>query len=59
MAIDSLTVALHNRSLPKKSWVTVGQIRTLSVERLGKRIGSATPEELEQVVEGLDEIVGS
>ncbi len=54
-----LTVALHGRSLPKKFWVKVGQVRTLSVERLGKRIGSASPEELEQVVEGLDEIVGS
>jgi mRNA interferase MazF len=54
-----LTVALRDRSLPKPSWVKVGQIRTLSTERLGRRIGSATPEELEQVIEGLDEIVGS
>ena len=54
-----LSVKLHDRSLPKPSWVKVGQVRTLSVERLGRRIGSAFPEELEQVVEGLDEIVGS
>lgn len=54
-----LTVRLDDRSLPKPSWVKVGQIRTLSVERLGKRIGSASPEELEHVIEGLDEIVGS
>ena len=54
-----LTVALHDRALPKRSWVKVGQIRTLSTERIGKRIGSASPEELEQVIEGLDEIVGS
>jgi mRNA interferase MazF len=53
-----LAVRLHDRSLPKPSWVKVGQVRTLSVERLGRRIGSAFPEELEQVVEGLAEIVG-
>jgi mRNA interferase MazF len=53
-----LTVALADRSLPKPSWVKVSQVRTLSVERLGKRIGSATPEELVLVTEGLDEIVG-
>jgi mRNA interferase MazF len=38
--------------------VKVGQIRTLSVARLGKRIGRVSPEELIQVVEGLNEIVG-
>ncbi len=54
-----LAVRLHDRSLPKRSWVKVAQVRTLSVERLGRKIGSASPEELEQVVEGLDEIVGS
>ena len=54
-----LSVKLHDRSLPKPSWVKVGQIRTLSVERLGRKIGAAFPEELDQVVEGLDEIIGS
>jgi mRNA interferase MazF len=53
-----LAVALGDRSLPKASWVKVSQVRTLSVERLGKRIGSASPEELLQVTEGLDEIIG-
>ena len=53
-----LTVALDDSALPKRSWVKVGQVRTLSVERLGKRIGSASPEELLQVTEGLVEIVG-
>ncbi len=53
-----LTVTLNDPALPKRSWVKVGQVRTLSVERLGKRIGSASPEELLQVTEGLAEIVG-
>jgi mRNA interferase MazF len=54
-----LTVALRERSLPKPSWVKVGQVRTLSVDRLGKRLGSASPEELLQVTEGLEEIIGA
>ena len=53
-----LTLELSSKSLPKRSWVKIGQIRTLSVERLGKKIGSASPEELAQVIEGLNEIVG-
>lgn len=53
-----LTLELSSKSLPKCSWVKIGQIRTLSVERLGKKIGSASPEELAQVIEGLNEIVG-
>ena len=53
-----LTLELSSKSLPKRSWAKIGQIRTLSVERLGKKIGSASPEELAQVIEGLNEIVG-
>ncbi len=53
-----LTVELMSGDLPKRSWVKVSQIRTLSAERLGKRIGHVTPEELLRVVEGLNEIVG-
>jgi len=53
-----LTLELHSRKLPKKSWVKISQIRTLAVERIGKAIGGATPEELAQVVEGLNEIIG-
>lgn len=54
-----LTLELTSARLPKRSWVKISQIRTLSVERLGKRIGRASPEELDQVVEGLNEIIGS
>ena len=53
-----LTLELHSPSLPKRSWVKIGQIRTLAVERVGKRLGRASPEETAQVVEGLNEIVG-
>ncbi len=54
-----LTLELHAKGLPKKSWVKISQIRTLSVERIRKVIGRASPEELAQVVEGLNEIVGN
>jgi mRNA interferase MazF len=53
-----LTLELVGESLPKRSWVKISQIRTLSTERIGKKLGAATPEELAQVVEGLNEIVG-
>ncbi len=54
-----LTVELVRGNLPKRSWVKVGQIRTLSVQRLGRRIGRVSPEELLRVVEGLNEIVAA
>jgi mRNA interferase MazF len=53
-----LTLELSSPRLPKRSWVKISQIRTLSVERIGKRIAKVTPEELAQIVEGLNEIVG-
>jgi len=51
-----LTFALSNTGLPKRSWVKIGQIGTLSTQRLGKKI--ASDEELESVIEGLNEIIG-
>jgi len=53
-----LTLELSSRRLPKRSWVKISQIRTLASERIGKRLGRATPEELERVIEGLNEILG-
>ena len=54
-----LTLELSDPRLPKKSWVKISQIRTLSVQRLGKRLGKATAEELEDIIEGLNEIIGA
>jgi len=54
-----LTLKLATARLPKPSWVKISQVRTLSVERIGKRLGRATPEELAQVIEGLNEIIGA
>jgi mRNA interferase MazF len=54
-----LTLELRQPGLPKRSWVKISQIRTLAVERLGKKLGRATPEDMTQVVDGLLEIIGT
>ena len=53
-----LTMELKTARLPKRSWIKISQIRTLSVERIGKIIGKASPEETDQIIEGLNEIIG-
>jgi mRNA interferase MazF len=53
-----LTLELQAAKLGKRSWVKISQIRTLSVERIGAKLGRASPEEVSQVVEGLNEIIG-
>ena len=52
-----LTLELTKSKLPKPVWVKISQIRTLSVARLRTRFGRAMPEELDQIVEGLVEIM--
>jgi mRNA interferase MazF len=52
-----LTLELTSPRLPKRSWVKISQIRTLSQERLGKRIARVSHEEMDQIVEGLNEII--
>ncbi|MDP1991940.1 MAG: type II toxin-antitoxin system PemK/MazF family toxin [Syntrophales bacterium] len=52
-----LTLELKSANMPKKSWIKISQIRTLSVERIGKVIGKASPDELTQVIDGLNEII--
>lgn len=54
-----LTLELRSTALPKRSWVNISRIRTLSVERLGPRLASISPDELDQIIDGLNEIVGS
>ena len=54
-----LTLESIAPGLPKRSWIKIGQIRTLSAERIGKRIARATDEEVDRVIEGLNEILGA
>ncbi|MFL5804501.1 MAG: type II toxin-antitoxin system PemK/MazF family toxin [Roseiflexaceae bacterium] len=54
-----LTLEIISAALPKRSWVKISQIRRLSVERLSNKLGTITPEELDEIIEGLNEIVGN
>ena len=42
----------------KEAWLKISQIRVLSTQRLGRKLGRATPEQLAQAIDGLHEIVG-
>lgn len=53
-----LTLESNASGLPKRSWVKISQVRTLSTERVGRSIGRASPEEVARVVEGLNELIG-
>lgn len=53
-----LTLELSSQKLPKKSWVKISQIRTLSIKRLEGKVGRVQAEELALVIEGLHEIIG-
>ena len=54
-----LTYLLDDPNLPKKSWVKISQIRTLSTERITNKITSIDPEIVDTIVEGLNEIISS
>jgi mRNA interferase MazF len=53
-----LTLECKATGLRKRSWVKISQIRTLSVDRIGRRIARASEEELSRVLDGLNEIIG-
>ena len=53
-----LTLRLRSGDLPKPTWVKLSQIRTLSVERIGRKLAQASSEELDQIVEGVTELIG-
>ncbi len=53
-----LTLELTSVALPRRSWVKISQIRTLSTGRIGDALGRTSPEEVSLVVEGLNELIG-
>ena len=53
-----LTLELPAEMLPKPSWVKISQIRTISVDRLGKRIAVLDADALDQLIDGLLELIG-
>ena len=44
--------------LPKQSWIKISQVRTLSTERLGDRLGQLAEDDLRVIVDGLTELIG-
>lgn len=54
-----LALEIDSAELQKKSWALMGQIRTLSAERIGKKLGLVSIEEIDRIIEGLNEIIGT
>lgn len=54
-----LTFELDSKRFQKPSWVKISQIRTLSVERIGKKLGSVEPEQLAKIIDGFNQIIGT
>ena len=52
-----LTLELPKGCLPRASWVKISQVRTISVDRIGKRAGEVDAVELNQIVDGLTELI--
>jgi mRNA interferase MazF len=53
-----LTLESKAAGLPKRTWIKISQIRTLSVARIGQRLARASDEELARALDGLNEILG-
>jgi mRNA interferase MazF len=53
-----LSLELAETRLPKRSWVKISQIRTLSIDRIGDLIERLPPETLGRLIDGLNEIIG-
>lgn len=53
-----LNLEIPKTGLPKKSWIKISQIRTLSVLRLGKRMTRLSPDLVGRALDGLREITG-
>ena len=53
-----LTMELESAALPKRSWVKISQIRTLSMDRIGDRIDVLPQELTAHLIDGLNEIIG-
>ncbi|MFV2072651.1 MAG: type II toxin-antitoxin system PemK/MazF family toxin [Thermoanaerobaculales bacterium] len=54
-----LSLEITEPGLPKRSWLKISQVRTLSVLRIGKRITALSPEFVNEAIDGLNEIVAA
>jgi mRNA interferase MazF len=54
-----LTLELSTKSLPKRSWAKISQVRTLSTQRLGKRLCRVPIAVVDRIILGLNEILSA
>ena len=54
-----LSMELTSTRLSRRSWAKMSQIRTLAAERIGAKLGRCSPQELANVIAGLNEIIGA
>lgn len=54
-----LSFPLPEGLLPEPSWVKIAQVRTLSTHRLGRRLAHLDEADVDRIVEGFLDIVGS
>jgi mRNA interferase MazF len=52
-----LSLEITEPGLPKRSWLKISQVRTLSVIRLGELMARLSPGFVNQAIDGLNEIV--
>jgi mRNA interferase MazF len=53
------TLELKRTQMGRRAWVKISQVRTLSAKRLSARISSCNRTELEQIIEGLNQLISS
>jgi mRNA interferase MazF len=53
-----LTFALPAGALPKPSWLKISRVRTVSIERLGKKVAGLDLDTLNRALDGLLELIG-
>jgi mRNA interferase MazF len=53
-----LTWQLPRSATSRDAWVKISQIRTLSTERLGARVGRVDEADLDRIVAGLIQLIG-
>jgi mRNA interferase MazF len=52
-----LTLKLPAPLLGRNAWVKISQVRTLSIDRIGRKIGQLESDQLDRIVDGLREII--
>jgi mRNA interferase MazF len=52
-----LTLELHCPKLPKRSWVKITQIRTISQERIGDYLGKIDNTQINEIVAAIGDLI--